>query len=73
MLQRTENGKRINMFSAVRDNNGYNGENNDFPYLRYIDGMAYPNIDEQDFINESWLCGSTQGSCQMAPTFVEEY
>ena len=73
MLQRTENGKRINMFSEVRDNNGYNGENNDFPYLRYIDGMPYPNIDEQDFINESWLCGSTQGSCQMAPTFVEEY
>ena len=70
MLQRTENGKRINMFSQVRGNNGYDGKYNDFPYLVYIDGIPYPNVAEQDHNNESWICGSTQGSCQMAPSFA---
>jgi hypothetical protein len=67
MLQRTENGKRINMFSEVRD--GYIGTYSGFPYTMYINGIPYPAFDETDYINESWICGSTQGSCQMAPPF----
>ena len=70
MLQRTENGIRINMFSQVQENNGYNGKYNDFPYLLYINGLLYPNVAEQDYSNQSWICGSTQGSCQGAPPFA---
>lgn len=68
-LQRTENGKTIDMFPQKRDLNGYDGKMGDFPYLEYIDGVAYPNIDQQDWWQEYWLCGSTQGSCTMAPSF----
>lgn len=71
MLQRTEHGKRINMFTQIQNNNGYDGKFNDFLYLYYIDGSAYPNVAEQDYYNSSWLCGSTQGSCQMAPPFTD--
>jgi hypothetical protein len=71
MLQRTENGKRINMFAEVQGN--YDGKYNDFPYPEYIDGVPYPWVGELDNRNDSWLCGSTQGSCQLAPAFLDPY
>jgi len=63
MLQRAENGKRIDMFATIQG--GYDGKYNDFPYPEYIDGVPYPWIGELDNFNDNWLCGSTQGSCQM--------
>jgi hypothetical protein len=72
MLQRTENGKRINMFAQIQGN-GYDGKYNDIPYPEYIDGVAYPWPGEQDIQNTNWVCGSTQGSCQMAPSFLSAY
>lgn len=71
MLQRTENGKRINMFATIQG--GYDGKYNDFPYPEYIDGVPYPWVGELDNFNDNWLCGSTQGSCQMAPAFLSPY
>lgn len=71
MLQRTENGKRINMFAQIQG--GYDGKYNDFPYPEYIDGVPYPWVGELDNFNDNWLCGSTQGSCQMAPAFLSPY
>jgi hypothetical protein len=72
MLQRTENGKRINMFAQIQGN-GYDGKYNDFPFPEYINGVAYPWVGELDLFNNNWLCGSTQGSCQMAPAFLSQY
>jgi hypothetical protein len=72
MLQRTENGKRINMFAQIQGN-GYDGKYNDFPYPEYLNGVAYPWVGELDLFNNNWLCGSTQGSCQMAPAFLSPY
>ena len=72
MLQRTENGKRINMFAQIQGN-GYDGKYNDFPYPEYFNGVAYPWVGELDLFNDNWLCGSTQGSCEMAPAFLSPY
>lgn len=72
MLQRRENGKRINMFAQIQ-NNGYDGKYNDFPYPETINGVAYPWVGELDVFNDNWVCGSTQGSCQMAPAFLSPY
>jgi hypothetical protein len=72
MLQRTENGKRINMFAQIQGN-GYDGKYNDFPYPEYLNGVAYPWVGQLDLFNDNWLCGSTQGSCQMAPAFLSPY
>ena len=69
MLQRTENGKRINMFAQIQGN-GYDGKYNDFLYPEYLNGVAYPWVGELDVFNTNWLCGSTQGSCEMAPEFL---
>lgn len=69
MLQRTENGKRIDMFAQIQ-NGGYDGKYNDFPYAEYIDGAYYPWVGELDNANDNWVCGSTQGSCQMAPQLL---
>jgi hypothetical protein len=69
MLQRTENGKRINMFAQIQGGNGYDGKFNDFPYEYYVEGMLYPDFAEQDWYNANWICGSTQGSCTMGPDF----
>lgn len=64
MLQRTENGKRIDMFATIQ-NNYYDGKWDDFPYPEYIDDVPYPWVGELDMFNNDWLCGSTQGSCEM--------
>jgi len=69
MLQRTQNGKRINMFSTIINNNGYDGKFNDFPYPLFIGGIRYPNMAQQDYSNLYWICDSTQGSCRMGPQF----
>lgn len=68
MLQRTENGKRIDMFTQPQ--NGYDGKYNDIPYPQYFDGVAYPSLWQQDIYNTNWVCGSTQGSCTMAPSWL---
>ena len=68
MLQRTENGQRINMFSDIQG--GYDGKYNDYPYRTTIDGISYPNITQLDRFIYSYNCGTTQGSCQMAPTYL---
>jgi len=69
MLQRMENGQRINMFSDNGGNN-YDGKYNDYPYRTIIDGISYPNITQLDRFIYSYNCGTTQGSCQMAPTYL---
>ena len=69
MLQRTENGHRIDMFAQIQ-NSYYDGKYNDFPYMEYIDGVPYPWVGELDNANDNWVCGSTQGSCQMAPPLL---
>jgi hypothetical protein len=68
MLQRTEHGQRINMFSDIGGNN-YDGKYNDFPYRVTIGGISYPTAAQSDRFNYSYNCGTTQGSCQMAPMY----
>jgi hypothetical protein len=57
------------MFAQIQGN-GYDGKCNDFPYPEYLNGVAYPWVGQLDLFNNNWLCGSTQGSCQMAPAFL---
>jgi hypothetical protein len=65
-LQRTENGRTIDMF-APNQLSSYDGKYNDFPYPNYYNGVAFPDPGQSDYVNESWICGSTQGSCQLSP------
>lgn len=55
MLQRTENGKTINMFAQIQDA-GNDRKYNDFPFPEYIDGVAYPWVGELDVFNTNPTC-----------------
>jgi hypothetical protein len=65
-LQRTEDNRTINMF-VTNMLSGYDGKYSDFPYPNYYDGIPYPNGWQSDYVNLSWICGTTQGSCQLSP------
>jgi hypothetical protein len=67
-VQRTENGRTINMFAAPMTG-GYDGRYNDFPYPNIYFPEPFPSPFETDLINTTWICGSTQGSCTVSSVF----
>lgn len=62
-LQRSENGKVIDMFTSPVDSS-YDGKYNDFPYPA-PDGLPSPW--ESNEVDISWICGTTAGSCKLFP------